>query len=239
MHKVSINKDGLFFSFWDESSEDWIKKNIAEASLPITWFMNYAVEIEEGLSVHTVLTLLKPYSDIIQLYFVQSLSGVSLDEVLMAADQSAISAKKIEANQVFLLKTAQVSKIKEDEDLINFITVHTVLMGLQITDEDDPDTDILHPLSAIDFQDWCNLPLVADDWLEYVDPNTEEVYFEGVTNWTFSEIISTILSQTALTLQITQTVSENSAKTPIKDGPVEISHVWDWLADLDNIFLKK
>ena len=43
MHKVSINKDGLFFSFWDESSEDWIKKNIADASLPITWFMNYAV----------------------------------------------------------------------------------------------------------------------------------------------------------------------------------------------------
>ena len=239
MHKVSINNDGLFFSFWDESSEDWIKKNIAEASLPITWFMNYAVEIEEGLSVHAVLTLLKPYSDIIKLYFVQSLSGVNLDEIFMAADRSAISAKKIDSNQVFLLKAAQVSKIKEDEDLINFITVHNLLMGLQTTNEDDPDTDILHPLSAIDFQDWCNLPLVADDWLEYVNIQTEEVYFEGVTNWTFSEIISTILSQTAITLQITQTVSKNSANTPVKDGPVEISHVWDWLTDLDNIFLKK
>lgn len=239
MHKVSISNDGLFFSFWDESSENWIKKNIAEDSIPITWFMNYAVEIEEGLSVHAVLTLLKPYSDIIKLYFVQSLSGVSLDEIFMAADQSAISAKKIDANQVFLLKAAQVSKIKEDEDLINFITVHNLLMGLQITNEDDPETDILHPLSAIDFQDWCNLPLVADDWLEYVDIQTEEVYFEGVTNWTFSEIISTILSQTAITLQITQTVSKNSANAPVKDGPVEISHVWDWLTDLDNIFLKK
>lgn len=239
MHKVSINNNGLFFSFWDELSEDWIKKNIAEDSIPITWFMNYAVEIEEGLSVHAVLTLLKPYSDIIKLYFVQSLSGVSLDEIFMAADQSAISAKKIDANQVFLLKAAQVSKIKEDEDLINFITVHNLLMGLQITNEDDPDTDILHPLSAIDFQDWCNLPLVADDWLEYVDIQTEEVYFEGVTNWAFSEIISTILSQTAITLQITQTVSKNSANAPVKDGPVEISHVWDWLEDLDNIFLKK
>jgi len=239
MHKVSINKDGLFFSFWDESSEDWIKKNIADASLPITWFMSYAVEIEEGLSVHSVLNLLKPYSDIIKLYFVQSLSGVSLDEIFMSADQSSISAKKIDANQVFLLKAAQVSKIKEDEDLINFITVHNVLMGLQIINEDDPDTDILHPLASINFQDWCNLPLVADDWLEYVDPHTEEVYFEGVTNWTFSEIISTILSQVAITLQITQTVSENSAKVPVEDGPVEISHVWDWLDDLDNIFLKK
>jgi hypothetical protein len=239
MHKVSINKDGLFFSFWDESSEDWIKKNIADSSLPITWFMNYAVEIEEGLSVHSVLTLLKPYSDIIKLYFVQSLSGVSLEEIFMTADQSSISAKKIDANQVFLLKAAQVSKIKEDEDLINFITVHNVLMGLQIINEDDPDTDILHPLASINFQDWCNLPLVADDWLEYVDPHTEQVYFEGVTNWTFSEIISTILSQTAITLQITQTVSEKSAKTPVEDGPVEISHVWDWLEDLDNIFLKK
>jgi hypothetical protein len=239
MHKVSISNDGLFFSFWDESSENWIKKNIAEDSIPITWFMNYAVEIEEGLSVHAVLTLLKPYSDIIKLYFVQSLSGVNLDEIFMAADRSAISAKKIDSNQVFLLKAAQVSKIKEDEDLINFITVHNLLMGLQITNEDDPDTDILHPLSAIDFQDWCNLPLVADDWLEYVDIQTEEVYFEGVTNWTFSEIISTILSQTAITLQITQTVSKNSANAPVKDGPVEISHVWDWLTDLDNIFLKK
>jgi hypothetical protein len=69
---------------------------------------------------------------------------------------------------------------------------------------------------------------------------TREINFNRLAqSRTFSEIISTILSQTAITLQITQTVSKNSANAPVKDGPVEISHVWDWLTDLDNIFLKK
>lgn len=239
MHKVTISKSGLFFSFWDDSTENWIQKSLADSTLPITWFMNYAVEIEEGLTVRSVLNLLKPYSEAVQFYFIQSLAGIDLAEIFMLSDQATINAAKIDATQVFLLKIADVGKITEAEEVFNFFEVQTVLMGLEIIDEDNSELDVLHPLASINFQDWCDLPLIADDWLEFIDPKTETVYFEGLTNWTFAEVISTILSQAAITLQITQTVSDDYLTSPVKDGPVEISHIWDWLDDLDFVYFSK
>ena len=239
MHKVSINKTGLLFSFWDDQSEKWIQRSISDSNLPINWFMNHAVEIEEGLSVRGILDLLKPHSKELQEYFIQNLAGVALDELIMIADSSKIYQEKIAPTEVFLLKIAEVSKIMENEKPINFLEIHPVLMGIEVVKEDDPDQDVLHPLTSISFEDWCNLPLVADDWLELIDSETSAVYFEGVVNWTLHEVIATILSQSAITVKASQAVSTSSTTSPIKEGPVEISHVWDWLDDLDNFFLSK
>jgi hypothetical protein len=239
MHKVSINTTGLYFSFWDDQTEKWIEKSLADSDLPITWFMNYPVEIEMGMSVGAILEILKPYQEALQFYFAQNLAGVNLGEIFMLADRAKIGKKEIPAKEVFLIKIAELKQIAENDETVDFLSIYPVLMGLQVINEEDPESDVLHPLAKIDFENWCDLPIIADDWLEFVDAQTSEVKFECVVNWTFSEIISTILSQIAVTLQVTQAVSKNSTNAPLKEGPVEISHIWDWLHDLDTIFLNK
>jgi hypothetical protein len=239
MQKVSINKTGINISFWDDQSEKWIEKSLADSNLPITWFMNYAVEIEMGMTVREILDQLKPHAEALKFYFVQNLGGVELEEIFMIADQAKIIKQEIAAKEVFLLKIADLKKINQNDQAIDFLSIYPVLMGLEIVNEEDPESDVLHPLSQINFENWCDLPILADDWLEIVDSQDSSVKFECVINWTFSEIISTILSQAAITLQITQAVSKNSTVQPVQAGPVEISHVWDWLHDLDTIFLNK
>lgn len=243
MQKITINKSGIHFSFWDETSQNWIDKNISEANLPISWYLPYAIQINEDITVRDFFQIIKPYRDQIELLFLNSLAGVNLDEIYVILEQANLEKNKIDPDCVVLFKIGEVGKVKEGDETLNFLNRYTILMGLELVGEDDETNDgshdNLHHLSEIDFKDWCDLSLGIDDYLEYVDSETEDVLFEGLINWSLEEFINCVLSQVSITLQIRQSVSEHSSKSPIESGPIQIDDLFDWIDDLDKILLHK
>ena len=68
MQKLTFTKYSILVSFWDETSEKWIDRNIADTSLPITWYLPYEVHIEKNVTLRDIVNMLTPYSE--QLNFV-------------------------------------------------------------------------------------------------------------------------------------------------------------------------
>jgi hypothetical protein len=232
MHKVTVKKDGLYFSFWDQSKEDWIEKNIVEATVPISWYLSYPVQFNEMLTVREVINLLRPYADDLSLILAHELAGIELEKIFELADSDK-EPIKIEPDSIYLVRIAEAVPTVQDEEEFNFLSTYPILVGLK--EVEDAEEDEVFSLSSIDFLDWCDLPFELDDYVEYINPATEEVLFEGVMNWTLTEVIGAILSQTSVTLQIMQN-SIVSAKED--EEPVEIEAVFKWFDDLDRILLR-
>jgi hypothetical protein len=94
-------------------------------------------------------------------------------------------------------------------------------------------------LTPINFKHWCNLEFDVDDYIEYIDVKTEEPLFDGVFNWYLYDFLVSILSQISMTLQVNDSLSKNNEKFSVTAGPVHVDQVFEWLTDLDKIFLDK
>ena len=232
MHKVTIKKSGLYFLFWDQSKEDWIEKNIVEAAMPISWYLSYPVQFNEMLTIREVIKLLKPYADDLNLIMAHDLAGIEMERIFELSESTKEPAK-IEPDSIYLVRIAEATPMVQDEEEFNFLSTYPILVGLK--EIEDAEEDEVFSLSSIDFLDWCDLPFELDDYVEYINPTTEDVLFEGVMNWTLAEVIGTILSQTSVTLQIMQ----NSIVSAKEDAdPVGIDAVFKWFDDLDRILLR-
>jgi hypothetical protein len=234
MHKVTIRKDGLYFLFWDQSEENWIEKNILDANVPISWYLSYPIQLEAALTVREILTLIKPFCETLKVLMIHELAGIEIEKVMDLIDRQKETDSKIEAEVIYLVRIAEAVPTVQGDEQFNFLSSYPILVGLKEIDETG-DNDEVYSLSAIDFLDWCDLPFEIDDYVEYINPATEEVMFEGVMNWTLSELIGTILSQTSVTLQVMQNSVFSAGP---KEGPVEIDSIFSWIDDLDRILLR-
>jgi hypothetical protein len=233
MDKLTIRKTGLYFSFWDESSEDWIERSIADSSIPLTWYLNYPIQFDGQLTVRELLTVLKPYSEIIDLVMIRELAGTTLASIYKLLNDGSPTGAEVLPSHIYLIKLADAIPTKQEEEFI-FLNSYPVLLGVTEIDETVED-DELYSLSSINFLDWCDLPIGVDDFLEYIDSETEDTLLEGMINWTLAEALSAILNQISVTVQISQT---SIVKSNPDSGPIQIADVFEWLDDLDRIFCK-
>jgi hypothetical protein len=233
MDKLTIRKTGLYFSFWDESSEDWIERSIADSSVPLTWYLNYPIQFDGQLTVREFLTVLKPYSEIIDLVMIRELAGTTLGSIYKLLNDGSPTGAEVLPSHVYLIKLADAIPTKQEEEFI-FLNSYPVLLGVTEVGETVEDDEI-YSLSSINFLDWCDLPIGVDDFLEYINSETEDTLLEGMINWTLSEALSAILNQISVTVQISQT---SIVKSNPDSGPIQIADVFEWLDDLDRIFCK-
>jgi hypothetical protein len=235
MHKVTIKKSGFYFSFWDESQADWIEKNILDASLPISWYLNYPIQFTEILTVREIVNLIEPHADVLGLVMINDLAGIDIDKIVDLAKADKLDKNETEIESICLVRIAESVRTQQGDEEFNFLSTYPVLVGLTSSVEEDDDEDNTVSLSSLDFLSWCDFPFEIDDFVEYINPETEDVVFDGVMNWTLGEILSTILSQSSISIQVSQSVSIDSIEP---SDPVEMSDVFQWLDDLDRIFLK-
>lgn len=234
MQKITLKKEGIFFSFWDEQTASWIDKNIVEANLPISWYLPYSMQTEGDLTVCDVMKLLEPYMDQLQLIFSNSLAGIKLTDIYKGLNKPTEKKIKVPMNCVYLFKIGEVRPIKDEEDL--YMSVYPIMMGLQIDDKLEEKTG--YHLTSFAVKSWCVLPFGIDHFMEYTDITNEEIVLEGFTKWMFFEVIHTIISQISLSMQVTESLQtkENSL---LHSGPMLIEELMAWLDELDRILLTK
>jgi hypothetical protein len=164
---------------------------------------------------------------------IRELAGTTLESIYKLLNDGSPTGAEILPSHVYLIKLADAIPTKQEEEFI-FLNSYPVLLGVTEIDE-MPEDDELYSLSSINFLDWCDLPIGVDDFLEYIDSETDDTLLEGMVNWTLAEALSAILNQISVTIQISQT---SIVKSNPDSGPIQIADVFEWLDDLDRIFCK-
>ncbi len=231
MQKVTIKKDGIFFSFWDEQTASWVDRNIKDSDFPISYYLPYITRVEGTITLRDFLKHLYPFKNHVQSIFATALSGITYEQITEIID----SPKKQESvgpmNVIYLFRMGEVVPVKDDD--LDYLNTYTVLMGLFV--EENVEEDKVYHLSGFDVRDWVDLPFAIDNFVEYTDVQTEEVMLNGLTEWKFFEVVNAVLSQITLTLQLMKMTSSAEVKK-LESGPMLIGDLFVWLDDLDRIF---
>ena len=172
MEKIIIKKSGLYFSFWDEPTLSWNDRLISDSDLPITWYFQYSIEIEEFLTISDLLLLFAQYQEDLEFAFSKSLLIVPFNEILSIINKP-VGPSLIEPTELYLIK---LGEIRKSEISIPYIISYPTLMGLEVIGETGDD-DVLYSLTDIAFDDWRTLTIQIDDYLEYMDTEKNEVEF--------------------------------------------------------------
>lgn len=182
MQKLTFTKTGIVCSFLDQSSSKWIDRDIFEAELPFTWYLPYAVVIEEGVTVREILSHLLKYEEQINFIFVSHLKGLQLSELIKSIESVDKETDVEKVDAVCLLWIGQVKPLAEEED--PFLAIQPAMMALEMPDLLDEEEDELHSIHNISAKQLMDSPFVLDDLLEFVDSDeAEEAQFSGLVNW--------------------------------------------------------
>jgi len=229
MQKVTIKEDGIYFSYWEEDNVEWVDQNIKEVDLPLSWYLSYPVKMEDGLTLRQILTHLFFYKEQIENIFSNALYSITCDtmhDIIVASNGQSTD----QINHLYLFKIGEILPASEEYQLIR---TTPVLMGVYI--ENEVESENVYSLSSFPIEDWIDLPISIDYFMEYIDSESEELIMNGLTTWHFFEVIHTVLAQLSVTLRITETLPVSNSK--IKSGPLTISELLGWLNELDRILL--
>jgi len=235
MQKITLKKEGIFFSFWDEQTASWINKDISEANLPISWYLPYSVQLEGDLTVCDVMKLLEPYVEQLQAIFSNSLAGIKLADIYEVLKKPLEKNVSVPMNCIYLFKIGEITPIKDDEN--EYLSIYPVMMGLDINDDEESEESVYH-LASFDVRSWCSLPFGIDYFMEYTDVSTEEIVLDGVINWMLFEVIHSLLLQVSICMQVTEAIPARE-DSKLKSGPMLIEELLLWIDELDRIFLTK
>jgi hypothetical protein len=236
MQKLTFTKQSILISFWDDSSEKWIDRDISEASLPITWYLAYDVYIEKDVTIRDIITILTPYAEQLNFVFIAYLSGMQMEDIFIELINSPAEEPDLKIDALCMLWVGQVKKEPTAEDP----TLNTVatLLALEIIDEEDEDSeDELHIIYDITSNQLLDTPVVLDDFLEYYDDSkdSEESVFSGISGWKFFDFMKTILNELVLYSFTTNIIK----RTDVSSEPIGTTELFRHLDDLDKVFKDK
>ena len=195
MQKITVNKKSILISFWDESSEKWIDRNIAEADLPISWYLPYEVFIEPKVTIRDVLKLLEPYSEQVNFIFINYMRGILFNDIVKLLTSAKNEKSKLKVDAMCLIWVGEIKQITEEDE--ETIDIYPTLMALDM-DEQDPDgeNDKFYSVFDVNVKQLLDSELVADNLLDlYREEDPDETEFSGITSWSMFDFVRGLLGE--------------------------------------------
>jgi hypothetical protein len=232
MQKLTFTKYSILVSFWDETSEKWIDRNIADTSLPITWYLPYEVHIEKNVTLRDIVNMLTPYSEQLNFVFLAYLNGVQVEDLFIELLSRPAEPHNLKIDAICLLWMGKVKPLPDIDD--PKIYTFSALLALEIIDEeDDGSEDELHSIYDITVDQLLDTSIVIDDFLEYYDDDKhDDALFSGITDWQFFDFIRTILSELVLYSFTTDIIKKSELDT----APIGAAELFEHLDKLDKFF---
>jgi hypothetical protein len=188
MQKITFNKKSILISFWDDSCEKWIDRNINESDLPISWYLPYEVFVEPKVTIRDVIKLLEPYTEQLNFIFINYLRGLPFDELVKLLNSAKVEKSKVKVDAICLVWVGEIKPIDGDEESVD---IYPTLMALDM-DELDPDgeNDTFHSVLDTNIKQLLDSELVVDDLLElYRAEDPDDTEFSGITGWSLFDFI--------------------------------------------------
>lgn len=233
MQKLTFKKDQIIASFWDNDTETWQDRSLAESSLPLSWFLPYETFVEDGVTLRDILTLLEPHSQYINIIFLNYLKGLPFQELLEKVNQVNQEDLGLSVDAVCLMWISEIKPI--DGDDMPSIQVYPTMMSLEMSDDEDAEEDEFHSIHDISPTQLLDSSLAIDDIFEiYEEAEPDELIFEGVTNWTLYDFIRTIVNEVSTYAIVLGVLNRADLKTA--EAPISSTELFEHMSDLDNFF---
>lgn len=234
MDKIKILKDSIVYSQFNETSGAWMDIDIANSELPITWYLPYDVELEDGITIKEVLSQLEKYAQQLNFIFINQLKGLQIENLTQLIQTASIPDSELEMDVLCLLWACET---KPGDDEFQAINMYPLIMALEMSEDDDDDSeDALHNIYDLSANQLLNTRLVLDDLLEiYTHNDDEDPVFTGITAWPLYDFIRTLCNEL-----VVYTYSSGTFPT-VKDGEslkLTIDELFEHIEDLDKFFKK-
>jgi hypothetical protein len=194
MQKITFNKKSILISFWDESSEKWIDRNITESDLPISWYLPYEVFVEPKVTIRDVLGLLEPYSDQLNFIFVNYMRGLLFSDLTQLLKSAKSEKSKLSIDAMCLIWVGEIKSTSGDEEVID---IYPTLMALEIDELDqDGENDTFYSVFDVNTKQLLDSEFIVDDLLElYREEDPDETEFSGIAGWSMFDFVRGLLGE--------------------------------------------
>lgn len=205
MEKILITPQGVYYCYFDEESDKWIEVETSESTLPVSWYLPMQTEFADGLTVKKFLEHFTKYSDQLNFIYAHALKTLTMEDINKIIEQGDDSAEPSNLTATALVWVGEMfDRPDEDVDL----QINSALVGLDAEDlEENLFEDDVFMLANFDFVEWCKLPMIMDDYLDFMRPDDEKEVFAGIYRWTLHDVMTTIFSEISLNLFVSGLVS--------------------------------
>lgn len=206
MEKVVIGKSKIHFSVYDEDKKRWFKTDIDKRDKPFSWYLPYFIELERNITVADLVTHLAKHKDIIDLVFCGYMSDVKMEELAKELDfepEAELDINK-ELSYIELYWNTELTPLDDEVDGVEFnIEQWPAFRGIYSADIDEVSVfENNFDLSLIALRNFKNKKLVIDEFVEFMDLDTEspsqETLFTGQKSWTLFDLIVGFLTEVTL-----------------------------------------
>lgn len=235
MDKIKILKDAIVYSQLDEASGAYLDKDLTETELPITWYLQHDVELEDGITVKEILVQLSKYSQQLNFIFINELKGLQLENLSSLIQNANIPDSQLSLEVLCLLWACEV---KPEGDEFPAINMYPLIMALEMSDdEDDEDEDaesLLHSIYDLSANQLLNTTIVLDDLLEfYANDDAEDADLVGITNWPLYDFIRALCNELVIYTYASGVFPNQQNGESIK---LSVSELFEHIEELDQFF---
>jgi hypothetical protein len=235
MEKIVIKPEGVFYCYFDDQSDKWIEKDIFDSTMPITWYLDMTVELQEKVSILKILELFERYDEHLNFVYVKALKALNLDDVLNVIDQVE-PGEPSSLKATCLVWVGEIQPILGEDDPV--ITITSALIGLDtenLEEDDGIEADDVYQLTNFDFVEWVRLPLYLDTYLDFAERDQPEAEFGGEFSWTLHNLFDAIFSEISLNLYVAGLVSNPDIIIAEQHAKLNVTEFFKYLDDLGNI----
>jgi hypothetical protein len=191
MNNLKIKKDKILTVEFDEATDKFIEKNIADlTNYPLTKYFSQVVEMDEDVTVGDFLAHLKKHSEIIDLVFYSYMNGESIVQYCDLALQEPKEKYFIDEVELFW-----ATELFEDEYCL-FGTFHGVIKSEEKVNYIEENNGLnSFPLDIIPVSEWQHCRLVINESIKAssYDENDDSYILKLKNRWTFFELIEYFL----------------------------------------------
>lgn len=230
MEKILLTGEGFFYCYFDEESQNWIEKDASESTLPISWYLPMQVEFGEGLTVKNFLETFAKYQEQLNFVYAHALKTLTMEDIDKIVMQGDPSSQPSNLTATCLVWVGEIfDRLDEDIDL----NINSALVGLDSEDpEEDLGADDVYQLTNFDFAEWCKLPLIMDDYLDFMRATDEKEALGGIYRWTLHDVFTTIFSEISLNLFVAGLVQHPDVE--VHSPKMGIEELFNFLDGLDD-----
>lgn len=236
MEKIIIKPEAAYYSYFDESEDKWIEKDLIDSELPISWYTSMRVEIIGKISIRQIINLFERYEDQLNFIYAKDLKTLTITNIMDILDQDSQDDENLPIRSVCLVWVGELIEEGEDE----YVMISNALVGLD-TDELDPDDEEADPdegvfqLTNFDFVQWSKVPVYLDEYLDFVKGRDPEIIFGGIYPWKLGDLLACIFSEISLNLFVSGLVTHPDIVVNHQKQTMGVNELFRYLDELDDL----
>ena len=239
MQTLLFTKNGIVIKSISSKNDEIESSKLIDQTLPISWYFNYPIDLEEGLTLFDIITELTNYP-FLDKVFINDLNGLSISNLINLIRSNSCISNKVDLD---LLCASRINLENENNEFIQFSTIVALSEDDEVESDDlsddesdDEYTEFDEPvtMSELTASQILTTPLILDEEVDFVKmTNPTDIIYSGINRWTLFSMLQVIFNEVATSIYL------NGMHSTSKPTIFTASALFEKFSELDKILIKK